>query len=76
MYNVYNVYIEDLLCLFLCFLMVPAWSARFPVTLAHTTKLPALHYWGNDGAAQWLPSGHYEDQLYEDKLQSVVKLEQ
>lgn len=49
-----------------CFCAAP-WverrSARLPVPLAYTTKLPAQHYGGVDEAAQWQPSGHYEQQL-------------
>lgn len=52
------------LCVFCAFHWVH-WSECLPVPLAYTTKLPAQHYGGVDDAAQWLPSGHYEDQLYE-----------
>lgn len=47
-------------------------SARLPAPLAYTTKLPARRYGGVDQAAQWLPSGHYEQWLYEVELQSLA----
>lgn len=59
------------LCVFCAFHWVH-WSECLPVPLAYTTKLPAQHYGGVDDAAQWLPSGHYEDQLYEVELQSLA----
>lgn len=42
------------------------------LSLWYTTKLPAHFYGGVDTATQWLPSGHYEDQLYEVELQSLA----
>lgn len=61
---------------FCAFHWVQQWSARLPVPLAYTTKLPARRYGGVDEAAQWLPSGHYEEQVYEIALQSMASLEQ
>lgn len=55
---------------------VQQWSAKLPVPLACTTKLPAPHDVGVHEAAQWLPSGHYMDQLYEVELQSLAEVEQ
>ena len=43
-------------------------ASELPVPLASTTKLPAWLYGGEEEAAQWLPSGHYNDQLYEVEL--------
>lgn len=58
-------------CIFVCFVLLTQ-SAWLPVPLAYTTKLPAPHYGGVDKAAQWLPSGHYVDRLYEVELQSLA----
>lgn len=50
-------------CVFVPLPGVQRRSARLPVPLAYTTKLPAQRSGGGGGvdeAAQWQPSGHYE----------------
>lgn len=61
------------MCVFVLFTGFSAGQPGFlSVPLAYTTKLPAPRYGGVEEAKQWLPSGHYEDQLYEVELQSLA----
>ncbi len=62
------------LCVFLCCAGFNTGQPGF-LSLWHTQQSFLLNAMGGvDDAAQWLPSGHYEDQLYEVELQSLASL--